>query len=685
MERTAEHQRQMMFHLTGAFDGHLEPVDSAVRPALLARYTELASLRYDFPVVLVEDSANGAFVCSLTSVIDDVLQEVAPRGAEGERVRRQVLHAESEIRRLVADGARGLLSELWQRAAPDLADVGARLQVDGELADCDHELPRRLVEHAWQSVQRGKADRFHAEVNRLVQALSDILRAAFIHSEAGRRPESLRAAFGSPYHEQFDFETMSRLLGSGEERDDLPADRRERIDSALSVLRRQRFFGGTEPPLEYRYDSCADAAGAFRQRLPELVEFVRAMSIADLEADGRYVPSEHDAIFERFDEESLTDEDLALFPDYLVCVDARESAAAMELLSSGLPVKVLVDTEELLDPGRFGFGMRNTQLASTAVGLVDVFTLQTTSSNLYQLRERLLTGLRYRGPTLVSVFSGAATPSSELPPYLTSAAALEGRAFPAFTYDPTAGPDLASRSSVEANPQPERDWPLSQLEYADASLQRVVEEVAFTLVDFAVCDRRCARHFMRIPREDWADTTIPVEEWLSLDPAEASARVPHILVIDEQDSLQRLIVDAKLMQAARRCREVWRGLKELSLAHVRTQTAPARQEAPTEAMEEPAAEPPPRNSRSPRSAWQTTRGSRPRAARRATSAPRSTTGCSLTTTTSRRTSRTPTPAPSASSSRRRRRARWRSSIPASRATRTSRASRSWSSGRELFQ
>ena len=205
MEETAEHQRQMLFHLTGAFDGHLEPVDSTVRPALLARYRDLAGLRYDFPVVLVEDSADGAFVCSLTSVVDDVLQEIAPRGAEGERVRRQVLHAERETRRLVADGARGLLTELWERAAPNLADVGARLKVDGELADCDHELPRRLVEHAWHSVQRGKAARFHAEVNRLVQALSDILRSAFVHSEAGRRPESLRAAFGSLHHEQFDF------------------------------------------------------------------------------------------------------------------------------------------------------------------------------------------------------------------------------------------------------------------------------------------------------------------------------------------------------------------------------------------------------------------------------------------------------------------------------------------------
>ena len=94
-------------------------------------------------------------------------------------------------------------------------------------------------------------------------------------------------------------------------------------------------------------------------------------------------------------------------------------------------------------------------------GCIDVFVLQTTSSNLYQLRDRLLDGLRVRGPAPFSVFSGSATPSSDLPPYLTAAAAMEARAFPAFTYDPAAGPDLASRFSLDDNPQPELDWPLA--------------------------------------------------------------------------------------------------------------------------------------------------------------------------------------------------------------------------------
>ncbi len=493
-----------------------------------------------------------------------------------------------------------MLSDLWARAAPDVADAAAGLNVDGEVADCDHELARRVVDHAWHSVQRQKARRFHADVDRLVQALSDILRAAFIHSEPGRRPESLQAAFGSLHRDQFDFDTMSRLLGRGAPRDELPPDRRERIEWTLAVLRRQRFFEpspprtlapSAEPPFEYRYSSCRAATEAFQERLPAVVEFVKAMTIAELEADGRYVSARHDVLFGTFDENSLSRDDLARFPDYLVCVDGDESGAVIELLSSGIPVKVLVETKELLAPEHFGVRLRSTQLASTVVGLIDVFAFQATSSSLYQLRERLLAGLRYAGPTLVSVFSGTATSPSNLPPYLLSAAALEGRAFPAFTYDPGAGPDLASRFSVDENPQPELDWPLAPLEYADPSLQRVVEQVPFTLVDFAACDERYARHFARIPRDHWSDETVSVDEWLALDAAKAEAVVPHVLVVDENDHLQRLIVDARLMHAARRCRELWHGLQELGLAHLRGEPA-AVSEAPTEAVEESVAEPP---------------------------------------------------------------------------------------------
>ncbi len=52
--------------------------------------------------------------------------------------------------------------------------------------------------------------------------------------------------------------------------------------------------------------------------------------------------------------DGLDPAELALFPDYLVCVNARRLDAAemstlAEILSAGLPMKVLVQTDDILD------------------------------------------------------------------------------------------------------------------------------------------------------------------------------------------------------------------------------------------------------------------------------------------------------------------------------------------------
>ena len=335
----------------------------------------------------------------------------------------------------------------------------------------------------------------------------------------------------------------------------------------------------------------------------------------------------------------------------------------MELLSSDLPVKVLVETEVLLDPGHFGFGMRSTQLASTAVGLVDVFALQTTSSNLYQLRERLLAGLQYAGRRSSASSRARRRRRATCRPTSRRRRRSRGAPFPRSrtTLRPGRTWRRASRSTRIRSPsstgRSRSSSTLTRRSSASWSRSRSRSSTSRSATGATRATSRASRASTgtttRSPSTSGCRSTRP----------KPSARVPHVLVVDENDSLQRLIVDAKLMQAARRCRELWHGLQELGLAQPARRAAPVG-EAQTEAVEESAAEPPQeaekrrrpsrRETRSWRSACRTSRGSRPRAARRATSAPQSTTGCSPTTRTSRHTSRTPTLARSASSSRRRR-------------------------------
>jgi ferredoxin len=233
-----------------------------------------------------------------------------------------------------------------------------------------------------------------------------------------------------------------------------------------------------------------------------------------------------------------------------------------------LPVKILVRTDDISEEsppgsGHVAFSLRSKQLASMAIGFNDVFVLQSSSSNLFHSRDRILEGLTYPGPALFSVFSGASGKASGLPPYLTAAAAMESRAFPAFTYDPSAGSDWASRFSLADNPQAELDWPVQGFAYEDEAHQRISEDVAFTLVDFLACDRRYANHFARVPRAQWNGTLASVGECVAGETRGLPDKVPCLLMVDRDNVLQKVVADDKLVREARRCRQTWHSMQEL--------------------------------------------------------------------------------------------------------------------------
>lgn len=585
---------QTVFHLTGSLPagGVLEPINElGLRPALLARYRDLARLRYDFPLVLIEPTSDGKFARSLTSIVNELTRNTAPAGPTGEALRKQLLHIEREIRGAVAGGTAGRLSTLWQaavdchdatrdtRVADILRRAGEMIDVDGELLDCDEHMPRKLLVHAWRCTQREKQNRARADIDTLIVRLNDILRADFVNSEAGSQADSLRSSVGTRQQGLFDFDAMARLLVHRGPASRLSDRRRMRIEWALSVLRTQRFFPPAGPahgsvvPYEFLLDECRTVQQVFRERLPAMAQLVKAMSMAELDSEGLYDEARHDAYFDAFDERLLSPRDMAIFPDYLVCLPARRGGDAaetsvMELLSAGIPVKVLAETDDILEEsshgrGKLTHGVRSGQLGALAVGLADAFVLQSASSNLLRLHDTIWRGLSTAAPALFSVYTPAVARITRLPAYLASAAAMQSRAFPAFTYDPSAGADLAARFSLEHNPQPDRNWPVTQFEYADGALQRVREEIAFTLADFAAADARYAQHFARVPHDAWNGDMLPMAAWLGCDRATGENQVPYVAAVDEDDILQRMLVDERLARAARRCLDNWHRLQEL--------------------------------------------------------------------------------------------------------------------------
>ncbi|HKB52399.1 MAG TPA: hypothetical protein VKD22_00260, partial [Ramlibacter sp.] len=588
----ADTQAQVAFFLTGRRPSDsLDAVDGLdLRPALFAGYRDLTSLRYDYPLVLSAKNGGATGLLSLSALIDEALAKTAANG-DGERIRQHALRTEQEIRALLAGGATsGTLSVVWDLAVsrltpkldPTFVDSAKRLRAaikaDGELADCDAGLPARVLRQVWSVAQADKAAQMRERLERLVLKLSDILRADYERSREGLSASRLQASVGAAHADMFDFDAMSKLLIGVQPKQGMPESRRARITSLIDVLKKQRFFsgvaGGATKPYEFEFDNCADALKAYRERLPRLVELARAVVVAELELGGEYNPARHDAMFERYGATGLDPQELARYPDYLVCTSGGKLAAAehgrlMEALASGWPIKVLLQIDDLHDEGDGGFaaGLRSSQNATQAVGLNDAYVLQSSSSNLFQLRDRLLRGIAYRGPALFSVFSGASAKACGLPPYLMAAAAMESRAFPAFSFDPSAGMDWADRFCLAANTQVEQDWPVQGFAYEDEQHQRVNQQLPFTLVDFLASDRRYANHLARVPREKWNGSMIGIDESLAREGRGLPDQVPSLTMIDAQNRIQKVIVDQSLVRQADRCRQMWHSLQELGGIH----------------------------------------------------------------------------------------------------------------------
>jgi ferredoxin len=96
---------------------------------------------------------------------------------------------------------------------------------------------------------------------------------------------------------------------------------------------------------------------------------------------------------------------------------------------------------------------------------------------------------------------------------------------------------------------------------------RKKEEIAFTYMDFISCDRRYARHFAQVPESKWDDSLLPVDESLTREKKGFPDKVPFIYMVDNDNLLQKVIVDERMLREARRCREMWRSLQELGGIH----------------------------------------------------------------------------------------------------------------------
>ncbi|MBI5706148.1 MAG: hypothetical protein HZC36_04070 [Armatimonadetes bacterium] len=589
----AEVQQVVAFHLTGRCVGSaVSPVERGMVPALMARRMPLASLRYDYPVVLCGGKAEEA-VQSLSSAFENAASQVV--GFERGRLEKQTLKLEVGVRLALAklpgkslgEVVEGCLALKTNAHLREVADaLKPFLPLDGVLRECGPEAVLEIARHLHEAAQSAKARRFLSTLDRLEYRLSEILRSGDQGTSAAREPEKLRAAVGTGFAGAFDFKALSKVLEKGSHGRELPPERRARLEWIVATLRSQRFTACPKrakdatngaSPYGFVYRSTHDALAAFRERLPRLIELAKAMAIAELEIEGEYREDWHGPVFENYGSHGLDRAVLSQFPDYLVLVnskalEAESSTAILEALSAGLPMKIVVVTDDLLSeteeaPLHLGFGLKNRQLASAAMSLADVFVLQAGASEWVRLRDRIASGFASDAPALFSAFSGSSGTCGEVPPYLVAAAATESRVFPTFVYDPSRGGDWAARFSVEDNPQHEAEWPMHRLEYETKDLRACAESVSFTTADFIAMDSRFSGQVAKVDAALWPEALEGVPAALESSGAGLPARAPFVFLADGEGNLIKAAITAPLLAESKRCLAMWHSLQELGGVH----------------------------------------------------------------------------------------------------------------------
>ncbi|MEZ5095621.1 MAG: hypothetical protein R2731_05625 [Nocardioides sp.] len=441
-----------------------------------------------------------------------------------------------------------------------------------------------MVGHLWKLVQRQRMRHLASRIARMREALQDILDAEQANSPAGLAGDRLASSLGPVFGDELDVDALSRMLTDNRPRFSLSDRRRDRVQRLLDVLTSQRFVpsdveadGAAAELYDFVYDDASAAIDAYHERYAATTDLAKALVIAEMEADGRYREETHDALFETWSVADLDAETLELFPEYLVRVDAEDldaedSVALLEALAAGIPLKTLVQVNDLLrgssSSGReHESGLSARMLATAALASGESFVMQCATAALFHSRDRIVAGSSSAGAALFVVYSGEGSWLDDLPHYLASAAAIESRVFPSFVYDPGAGDTWAERFSLACNPQPEKDWPVHRVSYQDQDLQTVVLDLPFTAADFWACDARLVPH-LALAGEDGSDgEVVPFAEHLTTNPEAWADELPFVLMIGRDDVLHRVLVDRPLVHMTQRSIEQWHRLQELGGIH----------------------------------------------------------------------------------------------------------------------
>jgi pyruvate-ferredoxin/flavodoxin oxidoreductase len=339
-------------------------------------------------------------------------------------------------------------------------------------------------------------------------------------------------------------------------------------------------------------DSTSMAMGIFEGHMSKMADGFKAIRKAELVVNGKYDAVTHDPEFTYFTWEKFTDEEWLLCPP-VVALGGDGSMYDIgfqnlsRMMASGKPIKVVVvDTQvysntggqactsgfigQVSDMAQYGKVWKGKSEPRKEIGLIamahrNTFVLQSTLANTSQMIEGFIDGLMAKRPAIFNVYT-TCQPEHGVADDLgvqQAKLAMESRAYPIFSYNPTKGQKIEECLDLSGNPAIDQLWPTYKLKYTEYGMEKTME-VAMTFADFALTEARFRKHFRKVPRDAWNDNMVVLSEFIELPESEREGLFPYIWTVDKKQNLVRVLVAAPIVDSCEDRKNFWNMLKELA-------------------------------------------------------------------------------------------------------------------------
>ncbi|WP_028536501.1 2-oxoacid:acceptor oxidoreductase family protein [Paludibacterium yongneupense] len=338
------------------------------------------------------------------------------------------------------------------------------------------------------------------------------------------------------------------------------------------------------------------AKGIFEGISAQTVPDVRALRLARLELDDAYEPEVHDRELRYLNWGQFSKKELGLMPTVMTIGGDGATydigfGALSRIMASGTPVKVLVlntgaysntggqaSTSSFLgqdaDLARFGSAHHGKHESRKELGVIasfhpNVFVCSTSTALQGHFLKNTMAFLGYSdGPAVLDVYTpcqgehGIADRASAH----QSRLAVESRMNPVFVHDPRRGKTLHEWFSLEGNPDPDKTWTRTTLEYIDADGKLQLLEIPLTPAHFAIGENRFKKQFRKLAGDEAG--LVPIEEYIDLSAEARSGKTPFIYTTDSKKRLQRLAPASHVVELVEERRRNWQLLQYLDGQHV---------------------------------------------------------------------------------------------------------------------